>query len=267
LIRATSQFIAHPHHYRFSQVPDSSMEHPITVVSPSKEGSEPKQLDKIEMEGQTDVSVSGMESQRDTGSDERIHVSASMQGNDHTEEIDGVNFDKDQQNEETDDKEDTEVDKVATELQADKLLTWQRKITFPQHPETVQDDENERNDAPLTMSKDDDNDNSEPSEDKEDLLILPDPVVVRSHDFSPRSVQEFLLNYPDNRENLHSMINLRFFNNEIRFQPNGTFIDDFHKFAFGKFKLLEQHHGYPLLTIVWLTVDIFSGFFQLESKD
>ena len=243
------------------------MEQSITAVSPSKEGLEPQPTDKMEMEGKTDISMSGMGSRRDTGGDEEIHVSASMKEKDHTEEMNSVNFDKDRQNEETDDKEDTEMDIVATDLQADKLLTWQRKITFPQHPDAVQDDGTERNDAPLTMSKDDDNDNSKPSEDKEDLLILPDPVIVRSGDFSPRSAQEFLLNYPDNRENLHSMVNLRFFNNEIRFQPNGTLIENFHKFAFGKFKLLEQHHGYPLPTIVWLTVGIFSGFFRLESKD
>lgn len=219
------------------------MDPPITVASPSKEDSVPQETEKIEMEDQTDISMSGMESQHDPGDDEEIRVSASMKEKDHTDEMNGMNFDNmDDQSEETGHIDNTEMGTVTTAPQADKILGWQKKITFPQHLDIAQGDETGSNDAPPTMT-DDDDDDSEPGKDKEDLLILPDPVIVRQNNFSPRSVQEFLLNYPDNRENRHSTINFRFFNNEIRFQPHGTFIENFHKFAFGKFGLLEQHHG------------------------
>lgn len=202
----------------------------------------------------------------DPRSEEEIRVSASMKENDHTEEMNGMNFDnKDYKSEETSDIDDTEMDTVTTAPQADKLLGFQKKITFPQHLAIAKDDETELNDAPSAMTDDSDAD-AEPKIDKEDPLILPDPVIVHRYDFSPRSVQEFLLSYPDNRENRSSTINLLFFNNEIRFQPNGTFIQNFHEFAYGKYRLLEQHHGYPLLEQD-LIIDTFNGFFQLESKD
>ena len=189
-----------------------------------------------------------------------------MTAKDHTEEMNGVNFDnKDNKSKETGDIDDTEMDTVTTAPQADQLVGLQKKITFPQHLVIAKDDETESNDAPSTMTDDDDAD-AEPKKDKEDPLILPDPVIVRHYDFSPRSVQEFLLNYPDNRENRPSTINLRFFNNEIQFQPNGTFIQNFHEFAYGKYRLLEQHHGYLLLERD-LIIDTFNGFFRLESKD
>lgn len=241
----------------------------ITVLSPSKEDSSPEGTEKTDMDDQTDISRSRKESQQDTGGNEEILVSAAMKEQDHTEETNGVNFDsKDNQRKEKDDNGDTGMDTASPKPQADAHLSWQKKITFPHHPVTVKDRETKPNDAPSTMSGDDhDHDGPGPEKDKEHVLILPDPVIVRSYDFSPRSVQEFLLNYPYNRENRRSTTNLRFFNNEIRFQPNGTSIDNFHKFAFGKFKLLEQHHGYPPLTIIRLIVDIFNGFFRLESKD
>jgi hypothetical protein len=73
--------------------------------------------------------------------------------------------------------------------------------------------------------------------------MLTDPVLVRRHDDSIRHVQEFLLNYPENRDHPTSNTNLRFFNNEIRFRPGGLPIDEFHIRARGRFGLLEEHHG------------------------
>lgn len=232
------------------------------------------------MDDQTDISRSRMESQQETGGNEEILVSTATKERDYMEETNGVNFNSgDNQRKEKDDKSDTGMDTVSAKPQADTHLSWQKKITFPHHPDTVKDRETKSNahsrisretkpnDARSPMSRDDhEYDGPDSEKDKEHLLTLPDPVIVRSYDFSPRSVQEFLLNYPYNRENRRSMTNLRFFNNEIRFQPNGTSIDDFHEVAFGKFKLLERHHGYPPLTIIMLMVDIFNGFFRLESK-
>lgn len=100
-----------------------------------------------------------------------------------------------------------------------------------------------------SASKAEDEYHSEPEEnedveEEEDRPMLVDPVIVRRYDFAARSVQEFLLNYPDTRDNPKSILNLRFFDNEVAFQPRGIPIDDFHRQAFGKFRFLEEHHGY-----------------------
>jgi hypothetical protein len=81
------------------------------------------------------------------------------------------------------------------------------------------------------------------------ILILRDPVRVRRHDYMARDVAAFLLNYPNRVDNPESTANVLFYNNEIRFRPYGILIDDFHTRAFRRFKLLEQHHGYPFFAI------------------
>jgi Opioid growth factor receptor (OGFr) conserved region len=77
--------------------------------------------------------------------------------------------------------------------------------------------------------------------------VLRDPVRVRRHDYMARDIAAFLLNYPSRVDDPESTANVRFYNNEIRFRPYGLLIDAFHTRAFGHFKILEQHHGYPLL--------------------
>lgn len=85
----------------------------------------------------------------------------------------------------------------------------------------------------------------EERDDSNDIFfILPDPVIVRPDEFSPRLVQNFLLNYPNVREDPTSTENLQFFNNEIPLRPRGCTIDDFHHLGFGAFDVLEDHHGY-----------------------
>jgi hypothetical protein len=133
--------------------------------------------------------------------------------------------------------------------QSDSLVSWQKRITFPNH-------ENEEVSSIIVGTPKDDF-NPPPSKDtserapkpkadptlEETRVMLPDPVIVRRYDFSPRAVQDFLLDYPDHRENLASTRNVRFFNNEFAFKPGGVSIDDFHVVVKGRFRVLEDHHG------------------------
>ena len=80
------------------------------------------------------------------------------------------------------------------------------------------------------------------NETNEVLNTLPDPVIVNQ--FVARDVLEFLLNYPDNRDDFSFNSNVSFFNNELRLRPGGLLIDEFHNYAPRRFRLLEEHHGY-----------------------
>mmetsp|Transcript_37635 Transcript_37635/g.100098 ORF Transcript_37635/g.100098 Transcript_37635/m.100098 type:complete len:226 (-) Transcript_37635:117-794(-) len=56
--------------------------------------------------------------------------------------------------------------------------------------------------------------------------------------------------YPglEEQESPHEVLNVRFYKNEIRSIPDGDFVDNIHVKWFGRYDLLEQHHGY----IQWL---------------
>ena len=75
--------------------------------------------------------------------------------------------------------------------------------------------------------------------------MLLDPVIVR-RDFIARDVQDFLLNYPDQRDDKNITANIKFYNNEVRFRPYGVPIDEFHERAAGRYRLLEQNHRYTI---------------------
>lgn len=54
--------------------------------------------------------------------------------------------------------------------------------------------------------------------------------------------------YPGQEDNLKENKNLEFYSNKRISEPNGDYIDNIHKNWFGKYDLLEKHHGY----IQWL---------------
>src|SRR5579859_1150291 len=78
----------------------------------------------------------------------------------------------------------------------------------------------------------------------DEVEMLPDPVIVRRTDFTPRNMGEFLVNYPDDRDNPRINANVQFYAGEIAFRPYGLGIDEFHERAWGDYRLLEEHHGY-----------------------
>lgn len=101
--------------------------------------------------------------------------------------------------------------------------------------------------APSVVSENTENVENVKEEEEHTAVVLRDPVKVRRHDYMARDIAAFLLNYPDHVDDPESTANVRFYNNEIRFRPYGLLIDAFQTRAFRRFKLLEQHHGYPLL--------------------
>ena len=62
------------------------------------------------------------------------------------------------------------------------------------------------------------------------------------------SIFRYLDGYPKAEHNSALNLNLEFYLNQIKSQPNGDLIDDIHKSWFGDYDRLEQHHGY----IQWL---------------
>src|SRR5437762_640454 len=54
--------------------------------------------------------------------------------------------------------------------------------------------------------------------------------------------------YPNQKDDPTITINLEFYKNEIASKPDGNKIEDIHKKWWGKYELLEEHHGY----IQWL---------------
>ena len=77
--------------------------------------------------------------------------------------------------------------------------------------------------------------------------ILLDPVIVREYDYMSRDIRDFLHNYPSTRT-IPTTTNQQFYSNQVPFRPGGCTIDDFHERAHGKYRTLENHHGY----IQWL---------------
>jgi len=63
-----------------------------------------------------------------------------------------------------------------------------------------------------------------------------------------KDAKRYLQGYPGEKDYPTHNKNLRFYRNEIPSQPEGDLIDKIHKKWFGKYELLERHHGY----IQWL---------------
>jgi len=104
-------------------------------------------------------------------------------------------------------------------------------------------------DVPKEENTDDEDSFYSDAEDDEELPQLTDPMHVRStRRYIARDIQAFLLNYPNQLPSPSNNLNLRFYRNEIPFQPEGIKVDRFHEIAFGNHRLLEYHHGY----IQWL---------------
>jgi hypothetical protein len=74
-------------------------------------------------------------------------------------------------------------------------------------------------------------------------LTLSDPVFLHPSHHIPYDTQMFLLNYPSQRDFLTRDSNLRFYKNEMSFQPQGWRIDYFLQGVFGRHTFLEVHHG------------------------
>lgn len=108
-------------------------------------------------------------------------------------------------------------------------------------PETVEEGEHMEE----TEEEEDDREDGKDEKDNRTCMLL-DPVIVRRHDFIARDVQDFLLNYPDQRDDKDITANIKFYNNEVRFRPYGVPIDEFHERAAGRYRLLEQNHRYTI---------------------
>ncbi|KAL6073107.1 Opioid growth factor receptor [Balamuthia mandrillaris] len=61
-------------------------------------------------------------------------------------------------------------------------------------------------------------------------------------------LEQYRLGYPGERDNPRLNDNLHFYKNERPSVPDGDYIDNIHEKWWGKYKLLERHHGY----IQWL---------------
>jgi len=102
---------------------------------------------------------------------------------------------------------------------------------------------NSTDDSPIRSSSS----HTQPPSSDHDTTSLPDPVIVRQHDYISRDIRDFLQNYPSRRPS-RSTTNLDFYSNQIPFRPGGCTIDHFHTHLFGNHRTLELHHGY----IQWL---------------
>ncbi len=58
------------------------------------------------------------------------------------------------------------------------------------------------------------------------------------------------------------MINYEFYSNKLKSSPSGDLIDNIHKNWWGKYTLLEDHHGY----IQWLFPNSFKSRFNSQSS-
>jgi len=225
------------------------MKTPITVASSLNDIPQVEVKKGLGMIDQDGIPVSGSESQPDA---ETRTATPTIENEVNSDEpqTNGTNpFADERSPENTDETEMEGVPPIASESQGDGPLGRQKHITFPTRQDgTTQEDFH----SAIRSTSKDDSEASKPENiteaevAEEDPVILPDPEIVRRNDFSPRAVQEFLLNYPDTRESRSLTFNLRFFNNEFPFRPRGVSIDDFHVRAKGNFYLLEEHHGYPL---------------------
>jgi hypothetical protein len=115
----------------------------------------------------------------------------------------------------------------------------QTAINAAKEPETVEEGEH----LEEREEEEDDREDGKEEKDRRTGMLL-DPVIVRRHDFIARDVQDFLLSYPDQRDNKDITANIKFYNNEVRFRPYGVPIDEFHERATGRYRLLEQNHRY-----------------------
>lgn len=66
--------------------------------------------------------------------------------------------------------------------------------------------------------------------------------------FASKDVMNYLQNYPKQVQKRSANDNLLFYSNKLQSKPYGEHIDVMHKTWFGKYDLLERHHGY----IQWL---------------
>jgi hypothetical protein len=114
-------------------------------------------------------------------------------------------------------------------------------INDTKEPETVEEGEHMEE---IEEEEDDGQGGKEEKHNRTGMLL--DPVIVRRHDFIARDVQDFLLNYPDQRDDKDITANIKFYNNEVRFRPYGVPIDEFHERAAGRYRLLEQNHRYTI---------------------
>jgi Opioid growth factor receptor (OGFr) conserved region len=223
------------------------MKTPSTIASPLNNIPQLEVQKSLEIMDQNDIPVSASASQPDA---ETRTVTRPIEDKVNSEgpQTNGTNSVADKRlAKETDETEMEEVPPIAAESQGDKLPSGRKRITFPTRQDGTTEEDSHS--AIPSTSKDHPEvskpeEMTEPEVAEEDPAMLPDPEIVRHYDFSPRAVQEFLLNYPDARENRSSTVNLRFFNNEFPFRPRGVGIDEFHVVAKGRFRLLEQHHGY-----------------------
>lgn len=202
-----------------------------------------QETEEAKMDGKENGTISGLEFQHDDST-----PPLGKENHDAESQPNGIiPVEENSQLEETDDTQMGDTSSIAVESEGDKLLNCQKHVTFPSRREG----ENKVPTKSTDSSKPQNVTTSSASEGKQkaedDPIMLVDPVIVRPHDFYPHSVQDFLLNYPDNRERPGSTLNLRFFNNEFEFKPGGLSIDAFHVAARRKFRFLENHHGYPTL--------------------
>eukprot|EP00954_Amorphochlora_amoebiformis_P001067 82846-Amorphochlora_amoeboformis.AAC.1 len=72
------------------------------------------------------------------------------------------------------------------------------------------------------------------------------PKLKRSR--SQLDVERYRRGYPGQKDDLNLTENKDFYFNEVPCKPDGNFIDKIHNEWFGKYKMLEYHHGY----IQWL---------------